>query len=43
MKLMLLRYEDVENFFIKLFGEAKENKFTIVLEHVETAKQILLN
>ncbi len=26
------------NFFKKLFGEARENKFTIILEHGETAK-----
>ncbi len=27
-----------KNFFKKLFGEARENKFTIILEHAETAK-----
>lgn len=27
-----------KNFFKKLFGEARENKFTIILEHGETAK-----
>ncbi len=26
------------NFFVKLFGEARENKFMIILEHGETAK-----
>lgn len=27
-----------KNFFLKLFGEARENKFKIILEHAETAK-----
>ena len=27
-----------KNFFVKLFREARENKFTIILEHGETAK-----
>lgn len=27
-----------KNFFVKLFTEARENKFTIILEHGETAK-----
>jgi hypothetical protein len=27
------------NFFVKLFREAQENKFRIILEHAETAKQ----
>lgn len=27
-----------KNFFKKLFGEARENNFTIILEHAETAK-----
>lgn len=27
-----------KNFFKKLFGEAKENNFTVILEHAETAK-----
>ncbi len=27
-----------KNFLIKLFGEARANKFTIILEHAETAK-----
>ena len=27
------------NFFVKLFREARANKFTIILEHAETAKQ----
>jgi ASC-1-like (ASCH) protein len=27
------------NFFVKLFREARANKFTIIMEHAETAKQ----
>ncbi|HLM62409.1 MAG TPA: hypothetical protein VK308_16525, partial [Pyrinomonadaceae bacterium] len=29
-----------KNFFKKLFHEARENKFTIILEHGETAKKL---
>ena len=27
-----------KKFFVKLFGEARSNKFTVILEHGETAK-----